>query len=268
MKNLKIFLGIVIMLIMVGIATCSHAKVITEEDINEFANKYLDIEEGNVTTEDIVAIYDDLLNEYTNDDIADTIDNYKEDLRSQGVDEESIKTITSLLKTTNTEDMKKILKDVDFKKLTEEIANKNQIDNVLNTEAVKLLVKLFFANKIIKTTMFITFALTAYMFAIKWIIYKKAGKHGWAALIPIYRKVVWLQMAGLSPWLLLLYLLPIIGWIILEIIFIVSYFKLPQKFGESAIWGLGIWFIPIVFLSIMAFSKEFEYKENKEIEEK
>ena len=101
------------------------------------------------------------------------------------------------------------------------------------------------------------------MIVVRWIIYKKAGKHGWAAIIPIYKDVVWLKIAGISPWVLLLVLIPILGWIALAIIFLVAKFKVPVAFGQSALWGLGLWFIPIVFESVIAFSKEFEYKDGK-----
>ena len=41
----------------------------------------------------------------------------------------------------------------------------------------------------------------------QWKIFVKAGQEGWKALIPIYNVVVLYKIIGLSPWLLLLYLL-------------------------------------------------------------
>ena len=128
--------------------------------------------------------------------------------------------------------------------------------------------KFLLTNKIFKSALIksaiTSLLITVYMIVVRWIIYKKAGKHGWAAIIPIYKDVVWLKIAGLSPWLLLLFLIPIFGWIALAIIFIVAKFKVPVAFGQSALWGLGLWFIPIVFESVIAFSKEFEYKDGEE----
>ena len=35
-----------------------------------------------------------------------------------------------------------------------------------------------------------------------WKVFTKAGKPGWASLIPVYNMVVMYQIVGLNPWLL------------------------------------------------------------------
>ena len=88
-----------------------------------------------------------------------------------------------------------------------------------------------------------------------WIIFKKAGKPGWASIVPIYNAVVLYQIVGLSPWLLLLCLVPVVGWIALGIIGIVASFRLAKSFGKDIAWGFGLWLLPQIFYLILAFGK-------------
>ena len=60
-----------------------------------------------------------------------------------------------------------------------------------------------------------------------WRIFTKAGKPGWAAIIPIYNTIVLLNIGGLSGWFVLLGLIPIVN-IILAIII---YWNLGKVFG-------------------------------------
>ena len=55
-----------------------------------------------------------------------------------------------------------------------------------------------------------------------WKIFTKAGKPGWASLIPIYNVVVLFQIVNLSPWLILLFIVPIVN---IFAVFILSIFK-------------------------------------------
>lgn len=98
-----------------------------------------------------------------------------------------------------------------------------------------------------------------------WKIFKKAGKPGWAALIPIYNTVVMVKVAKAPMW----YLIPILGGIVLGFIPVIGTFiaiaaiifsfilniKLAKAFGKSAGFGVGITLLPIIFLPILAFGK-------------
>ena len=53
-----------------------------------------------------------------------------------------------------------------------------------------------------------------------WRVFTKAGKPGWAALIPIYNLIVLLQIAGKPAWWLLLFLIPGVNIIMLILILI------------------------------------------------
>jgi len=53
-----------------------------------------------------------------------------------------------------------------------------------------------------------------------WRVFTKAGKPGWAALIPIYNLIVLLQIVGKPAWWLLLFLIPGVNVIMLIFILI------------------------------------------------
>lgn len=86
-----------------------------------------------------------------------------------------------------------------------------------------------------------------------WKIFTKAGKPGWAAIIPIYNTVVLFQISGLSPWLLLIGLIPGLGQMALGIIGIIATFRLATAFGKGVGYGFGLLFLPIIFYPILAF---------------
>ncbi len=83
-----------------------------------------------------------------------------------------------------------------------------------------------------------------------WKIFNKAGKPGWASLIPIYNYVVMLQIAKLSIVYLLLLIIPIAN--------IFATFKInieiAKKFGNSSSFGVGLALLPIIFAPLLAFS--------------
>lgn len=82
-----------------------------------------------------------------------------------------------------------------------------------------------------------------------WKIFVKAGKPGWAAIIPIYNILVELEVVG-RPWYwLLLMLIPVVN-IVLGIIII---FRLAKVFGHSIGFGFGLLFLAFIFIPILAF---------------
>lgn len=99
----------------------------------------------------------------------------------------------------------------------------------------------------------------------QWKIFVKAGQEGWKAIIPIYNVVILYKIIGLSPWLLLLYLLaavPVIGWIISFVLSIVSMVKLGKAFNQSTGFIIGLIFLTPIFQMILGFGKA-EYVGNQ-----
>lgn len=111
---------------------------------------------------------------------------------------------------------------------------------------------------LISTYSLIILAFYVLIIVAQWKIFTKAGQEGWKALIPIYNVVVLYKIIGLSPWLLLLYLLsvvPVVGWIISIALSIVSTVKLAKAFNQSAAFIFGLLFLSPIFQMILGFGK-------------
>ena len=82
-----------------------------------------------------------------------------------------------------------------------------------------------------------------------WVIFTKAGQPGWPALIPIYNWYIVLKIVGRPGWWLLLYLIPLVNIVIL--IIVVN--DLSKSFGHGVGFTLGLIFLSLIFLYILAF---------------
>ena len=80
-----------------------------------------------------------------------------------------------------------------------------------------------------------------------WKIFSKAGKPGWAAIIPIYNYVVWCQVVGRPVWWVLLLL------ICFPIFYIILCIDLAKSFGHGAGFAIGLILLPIIFFPILGF---------------
>jgi hypothetical protein len=102
-------------------------------------------------------------------------------------------------------------------------------------------------------------AIAILMIAALWKIYAKAGKPGWAAIVPIYNIIVLLEIVKKPTWWIILYLIPIVNIIVLFIIYI----ELAKAFGQGAGFGIGLIFLSYIFLPLLAFSKNYQYVYNQ-----
>ena len=82
-----------------------------------------------------------------------------------------------------------------------------------------------------------------------WKLFTKAGKPGWAAIVPIYNLIVLLEIAGKPTWWIILMLIPFVNFIIAILVFI----ALAESFGKGAGFGIGLVFLGFIFLPILAF---------------
>lgn len=78
-----------------------------------------------------------------------------------------------------------------------------------------------------------------------WKIYGKAGKPGWAAIVPIYNVVVLLQIVERPVWWIILLLIPFVN-IVISIILSID---LAKAFGKSGAWG----FFMLALLGIIGY---------------
>jgi hypothetical protein len=92
-----------------------------------------------------------------------------------------------------------------------------------------------------------------------WKVFEKAGKPGWAAIIPIYGNLVWLEVIGQSwAWIFayLLIFIPLIGSLALLGISIYLSMDMARSFGKEAGFGVGLGLLGFVFYPILGFGPD------------
>jgi len=94
-------------------------------------------------------------------------------------------------------------------------------------------------------------AVVAFYIAAGWRIFTKAGRPGWAILIPIYNTIVLLQISGRSGWWILLLCIPVV-----DIVFLIIVLNdLSKSFGHGAGFTLGLIFLSPIFYPILGYGK-------------
>lgn len=270
LKLTFIIITITTMCILIyGTLTTVKAATITENELREIIET-TEIDAENLNTADLLTLYNEISQRYTNEELADMIEaNKKEILKSSEITEDTLDAGTQVLRTTDEKQLRDIINnDLDINEIQSKIdagyTPSQVISEVLTPEkTMEVGTKLLLANNIVRTSL-ITLAIEAlFIIIVRWVIYKKAGRHGWAILIPIYRDVTYLKVCGLSPWWLLLALVPIVGWFILAIVLIVSRFKMASAFGRGFFFGLGLLFFRAIFELILAVSSKPYIGENE-----
>jgi len=87
------------------------------------------------------------------------------------------------------------------------------------------------------------------MIAGMWKVFVKAGKPGWAAIIPIYNLIVLLEIAGRPLWWFILLIIPFVNFIVLILVNI----DISRKFGKGVGFAIGMLFLPFVFWPMLGF---------------
>jgi hypothetical protein len=92
-------------------------------------------------------------------------------------------------------------------------------------------------------------AIIIFMIASLWKVFTKAGKPGWAVLIPIYSTIVMLEIVGKPWWWLFMFLIPIVN-----IVFAIWMINLLSKsFGKDVGFTIGLLLLPMIFIPILGF---------------
>lgn len=86
-------------------------------------------------------------------------------------------------------------------------------------------------------------------FAAMWIIFAKAGRPGWAAIIPLYNTYTLIKLTGHSGWWLALLFVPIVNLVI----YIMLMLDLARVFGRGTGFAIGLIFLAAIFVPILAF---------------
>jgi hypothetical protein len=95
----------------------------------------------------------------------------------------------------------------------------------------------------------IELALILFLIVTMWKIFTKAGKPGWASIIPIYNIFVMLDIAGKPGWWFLLMLIPFVNIVIMILVIA----GIAANFGKGGGFVAGMILLPIIFYPILAF---------------
>ena len=105
------------------------------------------------------------------------------------------------------------------------------------------------------TFFMIMLAVAVVMIIANWKIYSKAGKPGWASIVPIYSQIVLLEICEIPTWQILFYFIPFAN---IYIMFMTN-IKLAEKFGKSTGYGVAMVFFGVILLPILGFgSAEYQ----------
>ena len=85
-----------------------------------------------------------------------------------------------------------------------------------------------------------------------WKIFKKAGKPGWASIVPIYNIYIMCEIAEKEWWYILLLCVPFVNIYAI----IVLYNGMAKKFGKGGGFVVGMILLPVVFFPMLAFGKD------------
>lgn len=81
------------------------------------------------------------------------------------------------------------------------------------------------------------------------VVYIKANKKWWSYFIPFYNMYVFCQITLDNGWIFLLYFVPFVNLVV----YFISLYRLGIRFGRNGLFTL---FLPVVFIPIIAFSKD------------
>jgi uncharacterized membrane protein YoaK (UPF0700 family) len=93
-------------------------------------------------------------------------------------------------------------------------------------------------------------AVIVLVFVSLWKLFEKAGKPGWAGIIPIYNTIVLLEIVGRPLWWIVLLLLPCVNFVVGIIVCI----DLAKAFGKTPAYGIGLALLSFIFFPMLAFS--------------
>jgi len=82
-----------------------------------------------------------------------------------------------------------------------------------------------------------------------WKMFTKAGKPGWAAIIPIYNVIVLFEIAGRPIWWIIWLLVPVVNLVVMFIVLL----DVARKFGKGTGTALGLLFLPFFFFFSLGF---------------
>lgn len=89
------------------------------------------------------------------------------------------------------------------------------------------------------------------LIASTWIIFAKAKRPGWAAIVPVYNAMVMAEIAGRPQWQGVFLLIPLVNLVYAFLIWI----DIAKAFGKSTGYGVGLVLLSPVFVPMLAFGQ-------------
>ncbi len=82
-----------------------------------------------------------------------------------------------------------------------------------------------------------------------WKTFEKAGKPGWASIVPIYNIIVLTEISGKPMWYVILFFIPCVNFVASILVNI----GVAKAFGKGDGFGIGLALLPFVFFPILGF---------------
>lgn len=136
---------------------------------------------------DVIELYTNLTESYSNEQIADMIDDCKGNLSEYGVPEENLDSVTTVLRNLNTTQTKEVLDKININEISQKLSNGESIQTIINdimqsmtaTEKVDLVVSILLSANIIRTVLIVLLVIFVYRTLLRCVIYKKQeNMHG------------------------------------------------------------------------------------------
>jgi hypothetical protein len=82
-----------------------------------------------------------------------------------------------------------------------------------------------------------------------WKVFAKAGKPGWACIVPIYNMVVMLEIIGAPMWWIVMFFIPIAN-----LVFAIKMtWAMARVFGQGGGFAVGLLLLAPIFYPILGF---------------
>ena len=101
----------------------------------------------------------------------------------------------------------------------------------------------------------ITLVIYVLIIVATWKVFEKAGKPGWAAIVPFYNQYVLFEITWGDGWRFLLMLIPIYNIVVA----VQTNLRVARAFGKSDGFGVGLIFLPFVFYPMLGFDASVTY---------
>ena len=99
-------------------------------------------------------------------------------------------------------------------------------------------------------------AISVFAIVCMWKVFEKAGKPGWKAIVPFLNLYTLFEITWGNGWyflLMFLAIIPIVGSVAVFVIIIMTYVKLAKAFGKSGGFAVGLIFLGLIFMGVLAF---------------